>query len=1094
MSKNNGYAASRLARTAGQPAGLTRSQTGLAVIAALGIAAAGALAQNALSAQTSPGTQPEQVGNPDEAPLPDIAALMRLAGAAGGDAPARQRGDFPAWSEVSKDFTEVVSAADGGSLYGIWTNKKTNEMLAELPRGFERQRHFFAMTVSGGDLFAGLQSGEIYAYWKRYDKRLALIQPNVEVRSTGDQESRDSVENIWTDRVLLDVPIKCMGPNGQPVIDMNNLLVGQAREFFGSQAIGLNSGLAQIAEAKSFPENAELAFQVPDRSGLLKEFHYSISVIKNTPGYRPREADTRVGYFTTSYRDLGKFTDDGVVTRYINRWHVEKADPKRRLSPPKEPIVFYIEHTVPIRYRRWVREGVEYWNEAYRNIGIDGAIEVRYQDKASGAHMDKDPEDVRYNFIRWLSNDIGTAIGPSRVNPNTGQILDADVVLTDGWIRAFEYQWSDLMPDLATEGFSPELMGWLDKHPNWDPRLRLVSSGEREQILTQRARRGVVAYGGHPAANINSGMMGENPYSGLATGISQKNSLCMAAQGRALDLAMFRMHMDSLKLVMKVDGTLDSDGSVATENAGTASTTQPGMDEIPPEMLEVLKQQLAENPELINMLPPELRAMVEKAMKPVEKEKEEDKVAAADEDAGSQVPMTPKRDTPKSDLIDGMPEEFIGPSLAELVAHEVGHTLGLRHNFKGSSVYTLDEINSDKMRGTKPWSTSVMDYAPVNIRLPGYGEVQGDWSVINIGPYDMWAIEYGYGFGDPKKVLERVAEPELQYATDEDTWGPDPFARRYDMAADPLSYANSQMDLVRLHRKHLLGEFVEDGDSWAEARRGYQMTLGLQTRVISMMSNWLGGAHVFRDKKGDPNGRAPIEVVSAEKQRDALKFVIENSFYDKAFGVDSELLKHLTVDKWWDTNMSSVFADPTFPIHDRIMGIQASALTQIMNPVTLQRVLDNEVFVPSDQDAITLPEVLDTVTESIWSEVADASGNTRYTARNPMVSSMRRNLQREHLERLIDLSMPTETMNTSYKPIANLATSHLRRLHDVIGNKLESPTKSRIDPYTLAHLEEAHLRIGRALEADYIYNLPTMDMSGILNGLMFRETEQNMDR
>jgi hypothetical protein len=1004
---------------------------GSVLLAVAGLACGTTFAQGAGVAVEPDGgseTLPQQDGGETELDLSDISALMRAAGA--GNAPAAApRGDFPAWSEASKGFTKVVSAADGGSLYDVWVNRKTNEMLAELPRGFERQRHFFAMTVAGGDLFAGLQAGELYAYWKRYDKRLALIQPNVEVRSTGDQESRDSVSNIWTDRVLLDIPIVCMGPSGQPVINMNDLLVGQAREFFGGQASGLNSRLARISEAKSFPENAELAFEVPDRSGLLKTFHYSISLIKNTPGFRPREADTRVGYFTTAYRDLGKFTRDETVTRYINRWHIEKADPKRRMSPPKEPLVFYVEHTVPVRYRRWVREGIEYWNEAYENIGIVGAIEVRYQDKASGAHMDKDPEDVRYNFIRWLSNDIGTAIGPSRVNPNTGEILDADVVLTDGWIRAFEYQWSDVMPNLATEGFSPDLMNWLDKNPSWDPRLRLVSSAERDEILTQRVRRGVQAYGGHPAANVTSTMLGENEYSGLANRVSQKNGLCMAAQGRALDLASFRMHMDVLRMTMTTDGSLINE-------EGEAAASQPAgiPDDIPPEMIEMLKQQLAENPELINLLPPELRKLVEATLK-AEAEPEADDEPAADE------PATPKMpDKPKSDMVDGMPEEFIGPALAELVAHEVGHTLGLRHNFKGSSVYTFDEINSDELRGEKPWSTTVMDYCPINIRMPGYGSAQGDWAVINIGPYDMWAIEYGYGFGDPKKVLERVAEPELQYGTDEDTWGPDPYARRYDMGKDPLTYAQNQMELIRVHREKLLTDFVADGESWSEARRGYQMTLGLQTRAVSMMSNWLGGAHVYRDKKGDPNGRSPIEVVGADTQRDALAFVIENTFYDKAFGVNSELLQHMTVDKWWDsTSMGSIFQDPTFPIHDRIMGIQASGLTMVMNPYTLQRVLDNEVFVPAEADALTLPEVLDSVTDAIWTEVMEGPTNGRFTARNPMVSSLRRNLQQEHLERLIDLTMPTETMNTSYKPIANLATSHLRRLHSTIGQRLESP-------------------------------------------------------
>jgi hypothetical protein len=80
--------------------------------------------------------------------------------------------------------------------------------------------------------------------------------------------------------------------------------------------------------------------------------------------------------------------------------------------------------------------------------------------------MDKDPEDVRYNFIRWLNNDISTAIGPSRVNPMTGEILDADVVLTDGWIRVFTYRWNDILGEQAMEGFGPETMAWLAKNPS----------------------------------------------------------------------------------------------------------------------------------------------------------------------------------------------------------------------------------------------------------------------------------------------------------------------------------------------------------------------------------------------------------------------------------------------------------------------------------------------------------------------------------------------------------------------------------------------------------------------------------------------------
>ncbi len=179
-----------------------------------------------------------------------------------------------------------------------------------------------------------------------------------------------------------------------------------------------------------------------------------------------------------------------------------------------------------------------------------------------------------------------------------------------------------------------------------------------------------------------------------------------------------------------------------------------------------------------------------------------------------------------------MPEWFVGPLLADLVAHEVGHTLGLRHNFKASALLTLDEINSDDVKGKKTITASVMDYTPINYRLEA-GTVQGDYAMIDIGPYDFWAIEYGYTFEDKKlpEILKRCSEPELQYATDEDTSGPDPLARRYDFSKDPLHYAQEQMKLINLYRGRILEKFVKDGDSWAKARRGYELTLSLQTRA-----------------------------------------------------------------------------------------------------------------------------------------------------------------------------------------------------------------------------------------------------------------------
>ncbi len=889
------------------------------------------------------------------------ASLLALAGQAQGN-------DLPPFDKVSEGFEQVVSTADGQSFFNIWKREKDGQLLAELPRGFERQKHFFAMTMGSGDIFAGLQSGDLYVYWKQYDDRLALIQPQTEVRAGGDKGVQKGIERIFTDRVLLEVPIVAKGPNGQPVIDLDQLLVNNAGTFFGGRAARLNSRLATIKTAKAFPENGEIAIEAPDQSGQLAIYHYSISNIKGTPGFKPREADERVGFFTTSYRDFSEMDGSQMWTRYINRWNLEKADPSLSKSPPKQAIVYYIDHQVPVKYRRWVREGIEYWNKAFEEVGIVGAIEVVYQDANTGANMEKDPEDVRYNFIRWLTNGIGTAIGPSRVNPETGEILDADVVLTDGWIRAYWFQYNDLLPQVAMEGFGPETLAWLDENPQWDPRVQMAAPEQRDFIIAQREARGPLPFGGHPAMTdlrAEDGSMSDLVASFMVDGT------CNMAHLKA-------MNMDVARLSGEVLGLFDND---AKEGA---------------------------------------------------------------------------------DMLDGVPEWFVGPALAHLTAHEVGHTLGLRHNFKGSSVFTMAEINSDKVKDKEPFSTTVMDYNPININMES-GEIQGNYEVIDIGPYDMWAIEYGYTDGKLEDVLKKVEDPKLAYATDEDTWGPDPLARRYDLSADPLDYAENQMRLVRELRAQILDKFVKEGDSWARARRGYNITLGQHVNSVSMMANWLGGTFQSRAKKGDPGDLSPLTPVPADQQRKALNFVINNTFYDDAYGLTPDLLSKMTVDKWYDGGgMGSLFEEPAFPIHDRIRGIQSSAMTMILNPTTLGRVYDNEMHVSSDKDFITVAEVMGTVKDAAWKELKEG-GSGGYTDRKPMISSLRRGLQSQHVERLISLSN-RGFPGASGAALSNIANLQLRELRQDIQAALKS---DGMDTYTKAHLMDTSDRIEHALEAQY---------------------------
>ena len=371
----------------------------------------------------------------------------------------------------------------------------------------------------------------------------------------------------------------------------------------------------------------------------------------------------------------------------------------------------------------------------------------------------------------------------------------------------------------------------------------------------------------------------------------------------------------------------------------------------------------------------------------------------------------------------------------------------------------MEEINSDELRGKKPFTASVMDYNPVNFNMEA-GDLQGDFAMIGIGPYDQWAIEYGYTTGKTEDVLKKSNEPKHAYLTDEDTHGPDPLAKRYDFSKDPLSYAQNQMRIVNKLREDLLDSYVEEGDSWSKARRGYETTLRMQMSAAGMMIDWIGAAFTNRNKKGDfgEEDHPPVVVVPAEKQRDALQFVIETVFDETAYDLSPELLAHFNVDKWYGGGGDS--GEATWPFHDRILGYQASMLTAILAPSRLGMLYDNEFRVPEGEDALTMAEVFETLMDAVYDSIGSTDGE--WTNRMPMISSMRRNLQAEMTDRLIGLSTGRVRM---FRPVRTLALYHARKLHKQIGEILESDAS--LDVYSQSHLEDMYERLGNALDVVY---------------------------
>ncbi|MCA9081074.1 MAG: zinc-dependent metalloprotease, partial [Planctomycetaceae bacterium] len=681
------------------------------------------------------------------------------------------------------------------------------------------------------------------------------------------------------------------------------------------------------AKVKNFSDNLELQVNavysgsaplptVPDPRGVQVNVHYSLSVLPpvGANGYSPRQADDRIGYFLTAIKDFSEKDEPEHFVRYINRWNLQKLDPNIDLSPPKEPIRFYIENTVPVALRPTIEAGILEWNKAFEKLGFAGAIKVDQQP----TDPDFDPENIRYNTFRWITADAGFAMGPSRVDPRTGQILDADIIFDAGFLDSWNSRWETFGPDAEKQFL-----------PNWSPEDDLLRElGVRE----------------------------------LGTGHQHRCQYCQEMQ----------------------------------HQMGFASAVLMGQG-----------------------------------------------VAASGE----------------------VPRELIHEGLKEVVMHEVGHTLGLRHNFKASTWKSLKDVG-DRESGLREGTiASVMDYAPANIAADP--KDQGLFYSQTIGPYDHWAIEYGYKpikaneSDELEKIAARGAEKGLHYATDEDTRSvdPDPSTNRFDLGADPLAFAERQMELSMNLLPDVVEKTVHDGEGYQRARQAFGLLLSEYWRSAGFAARYPGGVYVHRDHKGDKDARPPMQVVEAEKQRAAVKLLAKTVFAQE---IDGESLNYLAASRWshWGESESTRL---DYPIHDIVLRMQSSVLSQLLDPMALERIVDNEQKVGAEEDAYTLPEHFTLLVDALFNEWNVPAGDDKeFTDRAPLIDSYRRNLQRETLRRLALIVTHGSGAPADARTLTRMKLQQLNARAD----KLLKAKTVKLDDYTRAHLLDSQSVIKRALDAE----------------------------
>jgi hypothetical protein len=326
--------------------------------------------------------------------------------------------------------------------------------------------------------------------------------------------------------------------------------------------------------------------------------------------------------------------------------------------------------------------------------------------------------------------------------------------------------------------------------------------------------------------------------------------------------------------------------------------------------------------------------------------------------------------------------------IVSLTMHEVGHTLGLRHNFKSSWIYDADEIHDTSITG-KSHIGSVMDYDPINIAPEG--KEQGNYFPHAPGLYDRWAIKFGYtpnlSDSEREEILSQSVLPELIYGTDGDAMGSpgsniDPRAKRYDLSGDPVKYTSERIDVINSKIKELPSIYLTEGETSTEFRSTFFSLTREKGRFMEGVSRLIGGVYSNRVVNGQ-EGITPFEAVAYDDQKNAMNLISTKLLSNNAFTFDPEILKYLQSEKRAAYSPSRGNEDPQ--LHDLVLGMQGRVLAHILHPRVMQRLVDSAQY----GNTYMPQEVLDDLFNAIFVQREE-------------VNTFKMNLQSKYTDGLID--------------------------------------------------------------------------------------------
>lgn len=408
-----------------------------------------------------------------------------------------------------------------------------------------------------------------------------------------------------------------------------------------------------------------------------------------------------------------------------------------------------------------------------------------------------------------------------------------------------------------------------------------------------------------------------------------------------------------------------------------------------------------------------------------------------------------------------------------LVLHETGHAFGLRHNFAASTIYDAEQLRSAGFTARHGISASVMDYLPINLWPKGTST--GALFQLQPGPYDYWAIKYGYEALPSRtpqaelRYLKPIADestlPQYSYGTDEDAYYPnayDPRIQMMDLSNNPLAFDQVQLRLLRHDLAILDTRYPRDGRSFSGERVAFEALLAQYRQSAVLATRYAGGYYTSRAHRGQRGAAPPFAVIPRTQQRSAFDVLAVNVLSANALRFSPRLLNDLGAvrsDQWGEPS----FGEQDESVADRVSELQGSVLYSLFSVEVMNRLIEAQTRASRPGQTMSLHDLFAWSTDAIWDSLSDRNLRS--------VDSFHRMLQRNYTDLLTEMSMMNGPTKRSFLGFAfslpPIEAQELARMElQNLAPRLEAASRrSGLDETTRAHFLDMAHRVRSALQA-----------------------------